>query len=183
MQEDGPGPPARLLVLHAGAGLHGRIPARTIGEAMPGRVGGDRAVHQAGKPLGQRVVGQLEPLHGARAERLHQNVGAFAQPEEHLASLLRLEIQHHRSPAAVPHVIAGLAAKRVTTGRLDLDDVGTELREQQHADRPGDAPAQIEDTHTLQWAGGLGHVRGHSLTLSRSMNVLLRRGVEPAALR
>ena len=157
MEVGGPGSPTGLLALHAGAGLDRGVPAGSIGEAVSGRIRGHRAEDQAGKPRRHARVGEPQPVHGARAERLHHDIGVATETQKRLAPLVRLEVEHHRPPAAVPDVVAGLASERIPARRLDLDDVGTELGEQQDADRSRHAPAQIEDPHPPQGAGRLSH--------------------------
>ena len=52
----------------------------------------------------------------------------------------------------------GWRAKGITSGGLDLDDVGTELGEEQDADGSRHAPAEVEHPYTPQGTGRLGHV-------------------------
>ena len=104
VEEHGPGPPTRLLVLHAGAGLDRALPAGTVGEAVPGRIGGDRAEHQPGEALRQLGVGESQAIHGAGAERLHHHVGALAQPQEGLPA--------QRPPSGRSPPIAGCDSRR-----------------------------------------------------------------------
>ena len=147
VQEHGPGPPAGLLVLHPGAGLHRAIPARTIGEAVTGRVGRGRAEHQAGEPPGQLRVAEPQPIHGARTEGFHDDVRVVAQPEEHISAAFVLEVDHDRPPAAIPYVVPGLSPKGVSPRRFDLDHVRAEFGEEQHANGSGHAPAEVEHAH------------------------------------
>ncbi len=181
VQVDGPGPPAWLLPLHARASLHRGVPAGSVGKAVPGRIGRNRAEHQAGKSLGERLIREPQAIHRARAEGLHQHISGLAEPKERFAAVRRLEIEHDRSPAAVPHVIARLTAKGIASRRLDLDDVSTELGQEQDADRTGDAPTQVEHPHAAQRSCRLGCIRVHALVTRRSRSTTSVGG--PASVR
>ena len=47
----------------------------------------------------------------------------------------------------MPHG-AGHLAGRIAAGRLDLDDIGAEIREQHGAERPGHDLSEIQDPKT-----------------------------------
>ena len=74
-------------------------------------------------------------------------------------ALLGLEVEHHRTPAAIPHVISRLGAEGVAAGWLDLYDIGAEFGQQQDADRSGHSPTEVEHPHALEWSHGLGELR------------------------
>ena len=67
-----------------------------------------------------------------------------------------LQVDRDRAARPVPHRVAAVVAERVAAGRLDLDDVGALLGEEQHAERAGDAPGEVEDA---QIGKGTGHRR------------------------
>ena len=100
-----------------------------------------------------RVVAEAEALHDAGPERLDDDVGGAEQPIEDVFAVGRLQVDGERTPAAVPHAVAVVRAERVAAGRLDLDDVGALLGEQQHAERAGDSPREIEDADTVECTG------------------------------
>ena len=74
-----------------------------------------------------------------------------------------LQVDGERAPAAVPHAVPVVRAERIAAGRLDLDHVGALLGEQQHAERTGDSPREVEDADTVERTG---HDYG-SLTAAR----------------
>ena len=174
VEVDGSGAPPGLLVLHAGAGLDRGVPAGSISEAVPGRIGRHRAEDQAGTVRCELRVGEPQPVHGAGAERLHQHIGIAAEAQEHLPALGRLEVEHHRPSAAVPDVVAGLVPKGISARRLDLDDVGTELGEEQDADGPRHPPAQIEHADAPQRSCRHRHVPAFAPFLRSTCPLLLR---------
>jgi len=54
-------------------------------------------------------------------------------------------------------VVRRLSAKGVSPRRLDLDHVCSKFGEEQHPDRPGNTPAEIEDSQPGQRAGRRDH--------------------------
>ena len=104
----------------------------------------------------QRVVADAEPVGDAGPERLDDHVGVVGEPAERVGAGRVLQVDGDRAPRPVPHRVAAVVAERVAAGRLDLDDVGALLGEQQHAERAGDPPRQVEDADTVQ---GTGHRR------------------------
>ena len=99
------------------------------------------------------LVAEAEPLHHAGPERLDDDVGGREQPLEHVAAVVGLEVDRERTPAAVPDAVAVVGAERIAAGRFDLDHVGALLGEQQHAERTGDPPREIEDADTVECTG------------------------------
>ena len=123
---------------------------RTLRESVPVGVGGAREVHDA-RMRGVHVVEtEAEPFHHTGPERLHDHVGGPEQPLEHVAPPVGLEVDGERSPAAVPHAVTVVGAERISAGWFDLDHVGPLLREQEHTERTGDTPRQIEDADTVE---------------------------------
>ena len=101
----------------------------------------------------QRVEADAEPVGDAGPERLDQHVGVVGELAERVDAGRVLQVDRDRAARAVPHRVAAVVAERVAAGRLDLDHVGALLGEQQHAERAGDAPRQVEHAHTVQGSG------------------------------
>ena len=64
-----------------------------------------------------------------------------------------LQVDGHRAPRAVPDRVAAVVAERVAAGRFDLDDVGALLGEEQHAERAGDPPREVEHAQSVEGSG------------------------------
>ena len=101
------------------------------------------------------VRAEPEPLGGAGAQRLDEDVGAVDEPQQHLLAALVLDIQceralrrvrseeHHAAalPEARPPGTSLVAALRM----LDLDDVRAERAENLRRGRPGERRGEIDD--------------------------------------
>src|SRR5207249_4238958 len=133
----------------------------------PGRaVAGDRHVHQPRVQARQVIPADPEPVHDTRAEVLDDDVGAADEVEEYLAARCALQVEYQRALAAVPADEAEeLEPERIAARRLDLDDVGAELGEQQRTERTRDEIAEVEDTDPLE--AGARSVAGRSVRRAR----------------
>ena len=100
------------------------------------------------------MVADSHPLHGARASRLDQHIGGGHQPAQSEGPVRMLEVERDRALATVDGVIDPRALGRgpdaVPAGSLHLDDLGTEIDEQQRATAAGEVPGQVEDAHVLK---------------------------------
>ena len=163
---DGPFGPAALLPLQAGARGHQRIVAGPIGVLVVAPVGGDRAVDQPRVRLGQGRVVDPQPLRGPRGEALDQHVGLRGQREEACLVGLVLEVEHRAALAALPHLVAELAAERISGGRLDLGDLRALVCQEHRRHRTGDAPRQVKDAYSVQYARHCGAQDGRPKTRS-----------------
>src|SRR5947208_2731264 len=152
VQEDRPRPPPRLLPLLARRRLHERVVAGAVREAVPGRVRRHRAVHEAGELGVQRVVADAETVHHAGPEALDDHVGGGGELAERVDAGGGLQVARERPARARPHLVAVVDAERISARRLDFDDVGALLREQQHPERARDAPRQVEDADAVERA-------------------------------
>ena len=93
----------------------------------------------------------------AVAEILQKHVGAGEQPVHGLAIFRLVEIEHDAALAAVEQreerrSHAAEAAGLVARGRLDLDDLGPELRQDHAAGRPHDHVGHLDDPHAVKGA-------------------------------
>jgi hypothetical protein len=100
---------------------------------------------------------ELQALHDARREVLDEHVGGPDQVEQRLVTGLGLEVEHHAALVGVEHHelvrldrIVRAEAQWLTAGRLDLDDLGAHLREQQPAVRAEVDLAQFEDPEAVK---------------------------------
>jgi hypothetical protein len=100
----------------------------------------------------------------AIAKIFQEDVGGFEQPMHGFAVLGLLEIEHHAALAAVeqrkergPHTAerAGFVADR----RLDLDHLGTQLREDHAAAWAHHHVSHLDDPHALKRQSRPGHSR------------------------
>ena len=104
-----------------------------------------------------RAGAELQALHDARREVLDQHVGGPDQVQQRLVTGLGLEVEHHAALVGVEHHelvrldrIVRAEAQWLTAGRLDLDDLGAHLREQQPAVRAEVDLAQLEDPEAVK---------------------------------
>ncbi len=127
------------------------------------RVGPGGPVALAGGHDQARVVRQeplraeLQALHRARRVVLDEHVGGLDQVEQRLAAGVGLQVEHHAALVGVEHhELVGLdrlvraEAQWLTAGRLDLDDVGAQLCEQQPAVGAVVDLAQFEDPDAVE---------------------------------
>ena len=108
---------------------------------------------------GEALVGtEAEPLGDPGAEALDEGVGARDQLEGEVDAGRRLEVDADRAPTPVEHV--GVGARRALAAHgvdpVEADDVGTEVREHQPAERPGPDAGQLDDPAAAKRAGGHG---------------------------
>ena len=82
----------------------GAEPGARIAEAAQGRV------HELGVALGERLVGQPEPLHDAGAEVLHDDVGPIQQAQQRGLAFGRLQVEDDRFLVAVDRGEVGAIA-------------------------------------------------------------------------
>ena len=142
-----------LLVHDAEARRHQRVVAGARPVSRMASVRRDRAVDEA------RIVGEQrrrvdpEPLRRARRVALEQHVGIVREREEGCVVARRAEVELDAATTTQPCGVAGCAAERIATRRLDLHHIGSVIGEQHPGDRAGDAPRQVEHPHSVQHAG------------------------------
>ena len=139
--------------------------AVAVGPFLP--VAGDRAVDEPGVLLAQALVADAEPVEHAGAERLEQHVVHAHEPQQHLPSRLRLEVEPDRALAAVEREEqrrGGARLHALVPGRrpadvvaeprvLDLEHVGAVVGEQQRAVAAGQQPRQVQHPDPVQRSG------------------------------
>ena len=137
---------------------------RRIGCQARGRSGlpvaGNRAVDQFGMRPRQRLVIEVEALHHAGAEILHQEIAGGDEAVHDLLRLGPLQVEHDALLAGVklPERGRHAAAQRragahhVALIGLDLDHVGAEIGHHPGAIRAGDRGGEIHHAHAVQRA-------------------------------
>ena len=127
---------------------------------------GDADVDESGISRAQRLGVYTQSRRHARSEILHHGIAGGRQVHRQTLPRITLQIQHHRSLAAVgeQEVRPVLSPHRsdppvvVALGRLDLDDVGAGIGQQCGAEWPGEDAREIEDAQTGERRG-----EGHEL--------------------
>ncbi|MNR06974.1 hypothetical protein D3C85_1230740 [compost metagenome] len=102
---------------------------------------------------------QPQARHGLRPDVVDEHVGIRGEPQQRLAAIGLLEVQHHAALAAIgvqeDATHAGIpagpdAAHRVAAGRLDLDDVGAQVAEDLGGIGPHQHRGHVDDAHTVE---------------------------------
>jgi len=93
-----------------------------------------------GFDLAHALIIDAEPGFDVGAEILDHHVGLFRETPEHLEAFGVLQVERHRAIVAMQILeirtaarAAGLLAGGVLQQRIDLDDIGTPVRELPHA--------------------------------------------------
>ena len=106
-----------------------------------------------GRPLGEGGVVEPELPRPGRTVVVHQDVGGGQQIVERGAVVGLLEVEDDAALAAHPRVEARTGADGGSRGRLDRDDVGAGLGQQQRRHRAGDAVGEVDDPDAVEDAG------------------------------
>jgi hypothetical protein len=135
-----------------------------LSSVWPGRAEARDAAHdEARVALQQLRRREAERGEHARAEVLHQHVGAGDQPRQHLASLGPREIERERALAAVrTEEEVGVAGRRAgaelaPARRLDAHHVCAVIGEQLRAERAREVAREVDDADAGE--GGHGDAR------------------------
>src|SRR5690606_10701566 len=115
-------------------------------------VAADAHQYQPRVVAAQHVVAEPEPLERARTKVLDQEVGLADQLADELAAFVGLQVdthgllvaQHARAIERLSLVLQAHVAGRIAFGRLDLDDLGPEVRHQPGAPGTGDRRAHLD---------------------------------------
>ena len=142
--------PAALFPVQARTRGNQRIVRGTIGMLVVAPVAGDRAVDQAWIYGRETRVVDTEALRHTGRETFDDDIGLTRQSQKARLVIGILEIQFGALLAAIPDLVAKLAAKRITTGRFDLGHLGAVVRQQHCRHRTGHPPGQIEHADVFE---------------------------------
>ena len=151
---------------HTGTGLDGEVEAAFGATRAVLSEGRDRAIHQRRLARTEPVPAQTQALHRAGPAVLYQHIGIQHQLPAQVALLRVFQIQQHRLLAPVDgrEVLAEALAQRrplphrVAFGRFDLDDPGTEVRQQHAAERARRHMAELDHLDAVQRLNRYHHV-------------------------
>jgi hypothetical protein len=138
-----------------------RVEGRAVGVGSVLPEPGDRDQDDAAVELPEPLVIEPHRPHDAGTEVLQHDVGLPDEGGEDLLAARAAQVEAHALFTAVVHgeVDALPADERrhpprlLAAGRLDLDDVGAEVREQQAAARSGLEPRELEHPHAVETVG------------------------------
>ncbi len=148
------------------------VVARTIGIGAVSAVSGHERVHQTRVRLEQLIRAETQPLERVDAQVGQEDVGLGDHAVQRVASTLFLEIEHHAALAAiveierwglrlaVPHDHLEHAPHRVPLGRLDLDDLGSPVRQDARCRGAGNPHPEFDDPVVLEHAVRLERLTG-----------------------
>ena len=154
--------------------LDHEVVAGPIGRRPGGPVAADREMDELGVDGVERLVIEAEPREPAGPEVLDEHVGVLERPAQDRPAVVRAQVEAERALVAVdreeigrgpsaggriPHPRRSPAAGRITLGRLDLDDVGTEVGEDHRAVRAGEDGREVDDADPAERAGRGCHIR------------------------
>ena len=142
--------------------MAGALPERAV---LP--VAGDRAVDEARVAFRERVVAHAQPLHHARPEALDEDVVVLREPKQDVARGRLLQVEPQGALVAIERqevgrrravlllllaaVVGRHPADVVAAGRvLDLEDLGSEVGQQQGAEAARQKPGEVEDPQSLE---------------------------------
>ncbi len=130
----------------------------------------NRGIDQGGIDFAQPLVADSRAIHHAGIRILDERVRGFHQPENRFAAGVALDVEHDAALVAIDageisavvaaFAIGGMrseASAHVAAGRLDLDNVGAEVRQQHRAIGTGQRLRQIEDANIRQRSGACAH--------------------------
>ncbi len=136
-------------------------------------------------PRRHRLVAKPQPADHAGAESLHEHVGAFQQPPQHVTPGRRLQVESDALLAEVAHHGKGCVAAWFGSTdphpvpaiqHFDLDDGGAILCQQHSGVRRGDPLAEVDD-----FDPGKRCIVAHVFVASRGQAIRFHRN-RPAAL-
>jgi hypothetical protein len=115
----------------------------------------ERAINESGIHLAQRLLAESQLVHRAGLEVLGHHVRARDELQHGLAPARRLDIDGEALLVAVVSREEARAggdelAGMIAVGRLDLDDLGTQVGEDQPAGRPHHHVAELRDPDALE---------------------------------
>ena len=152
----------------AAAGLDDEVVAGLAGIGTADAVTADGDMHEIRVQSLQGILVEPEAGKAARAEVLDEHVPPADELPQHLAAGVRVKIEPEAPLVAIDgQEIRGRTGascriadprwsptpRRIAFGRLDLDDLRTEVGQEHRAVRPGQDGRTIEDAQSVEWSG------------------------------
>ena len=117
---------------------------------------GYRGINEAGLLLPQSVIVQAESGHHPRAIILHHHISLSGECPHDIPGAAIFEIEHDTALVPVDRPIAGTlhplpfahTPSSIAAGRLDLDDIGSQVSKQHGAKRPGHDLGKFQDANS-----------------------------------
>lgn len=104
--------------------------------------------------FGRRQRAKTEPLHDPRPEILDHHIGRGDQVARDRKIIGAFEVQHNAALAALQYGIGGMPPAGPTR-RVDANDLGVLVGQQQCRQRSGEILAEIDDADAVERAGHL----------------------------
>ena len=166
-----PGLPARPpeRVRQPGGGLDHVVVRRCVGPVRVGRIALGLAVDDVGSHGGDVGVGEPESPERRRPEIRHEDVRGAGHCQQRVASLVRLEVEHHAplvaqqvegDPGQLGVRPCGHHPAERPPGILDGDHVGTEVAEDLGGQWAHDDRREVDDPDSFERACGRCRHRG-----------------------
>ena len=133
-----------------GLGGHHPVVSLVLRVGAAGTEAGQRGVDQRRMTVTEGVVVNAQPLGDAGAEVLDDHVGMLRQGLGVSLALGGLEVEDDAPLAAVPLEGAWGVSELFAAGRLDLDDLGAEVRHHHGGDAAGPAAGEVEDGYSIE---------------------------------
>ena len=166
-----------------GGGLDHVVVHTMTARRSVGAVSADAAIDEAGVHGPQVLVSDPQSFDGTGTEVLDHHVGGGGELLQERDAFGLLQVDDDRTlPAIVVEEDSGHASLRRTeithevtdAGGLDLDDVGTLVRQNHSGQWSGDHHGQIEHFDAVEWSCGGGHVGMIPRSVDDSATVLVR---------
>ncbi len=104
--------------------------------------------------FGRRQRAKTKPLHDPRPEILDHHIGRGDQVARDRKIIGAFEVQHNAALAALQYGIGGMPPAGPTR-RVDANDLGVLVGQQQCRQRSGEILAEIDDADAVERAGHL----------------------------
>ena len=140
--------PTRLVVEDAPLGEDQGIVRFHVGERSARPEAGDRAVHERRIERRKRVISDPGLIRLAGAHGLDDDVHAANQSTHLAASRLGVYVESDALLAAIQKEVRRSRPAGIVLGRLDADDIRSEVSEDHRRHRSCESRAQLEHAHT-----------------------------------
>ena len=131
-------------------GGHHGVVSLVVRVGSPGPEARQRGVDQFGMAVAEVVVVDAQPPGDAGAVVLDDHVGVSCQCLRLPLAVGSLQVEDDALLPAVPLDGAGSVPELFTAGRLDLDDLGTEVGHHHGGDAAGTTAGEVEDRDSIK---------------------------------